>query len=215
PGLAADLRHRFADRPQVHVLEADILQLSLPELAREHGVTHWRVYGNLPYYITSPILHWLFDAIAVVADIHVVAQREVAQRLAAPPGRRDYGYLSVVTQFHTRPQILAAIPRGAFRPPPQVESALVRLVPPGEQAALRISQPQEFLRFVAACFRQKRRTLRSNLRAAYGAAAVEEALAQMALAPRARAEELSLRALAQLYHRLTPRPGVVVRSEGV
>ncbi|MGH9787658.1 MAG: 16S rRNA (adenine(1518)-N(6)/adenine(1519)-N(6))-dimethyltransferase RsmA [Candidatus Acidiferrales bacterium] len=199
--LAAELRPQLAALANVQLLEADILKVSLEALAQEHGVERWRVYGNLPYYITSPILHQLFQARTVVGDIHIVIQREVAERLCAAPGNRDYGYLSVATQFYTQPEILMAVPRGAFRPPPKVESSLVRLVPPGKSAALGIEDDAAFLRFVQACFRQKRRTLRANLRARYGAR-VEKALAALELAPRARAEELWLEQLAALYRAL-------------
>jgi len=199
--LAAELRPQLGALTNVQLLEADILKVSLEALAREQGVERFRVYGNLPYYITSPILHRLFEARAAVADIHIVLQREVAERLCAAPGSRDYGYLSVVTQFYTHPEILMPIPRGAFRPPPKVESSLLRLLPPGKGATLGIADEVTFLRFVQACFRQKRRTLRANLRARYGAR-VEEALATLGLEPRARAEELSLEQLASLYRAL-------------
>jgi len=196
--LAAELRPQLAALANVHLVEADILKVSLEALVQEHGLERWRVYGNLPYYITSPILHRLFEARRAVADVHIVIQREVAQRLCAASGSRDYGYLSVVTQFYTQPEILMPVPRGAFRPPPKVESSLVRLTPPGKKAALGLPDDVAFLRFVQACFRQKRRTLRANLRAGYGAR-VEKALAALGLAPRARAEELPLEQLARLY----------------
>jgi 16S rRNA (adenine1518-N6/adenine1519-N6)-dimethyltransferase len=199
--LVAALRPELSALANVQLLEADILKVSLEALAREHGVERWRVYGNLPYYITSPILHRLFDARAAVADIHIVIQREVAERLCAAPGRRDYGYLSVATQFYTRPDILLPVPRGAFRPPPKVESSLVRLQLPGKNATLGINDENVFLGFVQACFQQKRRTLRANLRSRYGAR-VEKALAALELAPRARGEELSLEQLAALHRML-------------
>lgn len=197
--LAEILRTRLAGFPRARVVEDDVLRTSLPALAREVGCGRWRVYGNLPYYITSPILQHLLAATAVIADIQVVVQREVAERLVAGPGGRDYGYLSVLTQFHAAAEILQSIPRGAFRPPPQVESALVRLLPPGKQAALGVGDPKDFLRFVGACFRQKRKTLRNNLRALYGPELVQVALADAGLDARARAEELPLEAFVRLY----------------
>src|SRR3989304_2598351 len=130
PKLVAALRAQLAGFPRARVVESDILETRLDTLAREAGVARWRVYGNLPYYITSPILQHLFASIELIADIHIVVQREVAERLAARPASRDYGYLSVLAQFYTTPEILLAIPRGAFRPPPKVESVLVRLAPP-------------------------------------------------------------------------------------
>jgi 16S rRNA (adenine1518-N6/adenine1519-N6)-dimethyltransferase len=199
--LAAALRPLLSALANVTLVEADVLKVSVEELAQEHGVERWRVYGNLPYYITSPILHRLFEARAAVADIHIVIQREVAERLCAAPGSRDYGYLSAVTQFYGRPETLLPLPRGAFRPPPKVESSLVRLRLPGKDAALGLTDEDAFLRFVQACFEHKRRTLRANLRGRYGAR-VEKALAGLELAPLARAEELSLERLAALYRAL-------------
>ena len=199
--LAAELRPQLAALANASLIEADILKVALETLASENKVERFRVYGNLPYYITSPILHRLFESRAAVADIHILIQREVAERLCTAPGSRDYGYLSVVTQFYTRAEILMPVARGAFRPPPKVESSLVRLVPPGKSAGVGVEDDDAFLRFVQACFRQKRRTLRANLRARFGAR-VEKALAALGLAPRARAEELPLEQLAGLYHTL-------------
>ena len=203
PRLAAALREALEQFPSARLIERDVLEVSLADVALESYINRWRVYGNLPYYITSPILHQLFEAVEYLEDVHIVIQREVAERLVAHPGSRDYGYLSVITQFYTTPEVLLPIPRGAFRPPPKVDSALVRLAPPGAQARLEV-EPEGFLRFVQSCFRQKRRTLRANLRARYGAR-VEAALAALKLQPRARAEELSLDQFAVLHHALEPR----------
>jgi 16S rRNA (adenine1518-N6/adenine1519-N6)-dimethyltransferase len=93
--LASALRGRLSGLPSARVVEGNILQISLAEVARELGCERLRVYGNLPYYITSPILQHLFASIAVIADVHVVVQREVADRVVAVPGGREYGYLSV------------------------------------------------------------------------------------------------------------------------
>ena len=197
--LAGALRERLLSFPGARVLEADILQLDVESLARELGTTKLRVYGSLPYYITSPILRRLFDSLAVVEDIYVIVQREVAERLVAKPRGSDYGYLSVLTQFHTEPELMFVVPRGAFRPAPKVDSALVRLAPPGARAKLQIADAQEFVRFLGACFRLKRKTLRNNLRPALPAARLQEALAEVELAPHARAEELPLGSLARLF----------------
>ena len=204
PKLATGLRTLLRRFPQARVVEGDILDVSLAALAEEMGCPRLRVYGNLPYYITSPILHHLFASLRVIADIHVMVQAEVADRLVAVPGGRDYGYLSVLTQWHTTPEILLSVSRGAFQPPPQVESALVRLTPPGKGTALDLGRPEEFFRFVGTCFHHKRKTLRNNLRASYPAPQVEAALAEAGLDSRARAEELSLDQFARLYRLLHP-----------
>lgn len=210
--LVGTLRARLSAFPRSRVVEADILETSLPALADEMGCARWRVYGNLPYYITSPILQHLFRAAEIIGDIHVVVQREVAERLAASPGGRDFGYLSVLTQFHATAEILQRIPRGAFRPPPQVESALVHLTPPGKQPLLGVAEPESFLRFVQVCFHQKRKTLRNNLRGLYEPGRVQEALAELGLDARARAEELELEEFARLYRILSGAGHSVVGS---
>ena len=133
--LAENLRQRVvshpAEWPGVEVVEGDVLQLDLAKLGGER----FRVYGNLPYYITSPILHHLFRFADRIASIHAVMQFEVAARIVARPGRRSYGYLSAACQFYTQPEILLRIPPGAFRPPPRVTSALVRMALPGERVS--------------------------------------------------------------------------------
>lgn len=194
--LAAHLRRSLEPHANAQVVEADILKLSLEELARGRRL---RVYGSLPYYITSPILQKLFQASEDIADVHIIIQREVAERLVARPGSRDYGYLSALTQLHAAAEILEALPRSGFRPPPRVDSALVRLVPPGARPGLGLADREDFLRFLQACFRHKRKTLVNNLRPRSSPAALAEALAAMGRGSHARAEELSLEQLAKLY----------------
>ncbi|MFQ5778343.1 MAG: 16S rRNA (adenine(1518)-N(6)/adenine(1519)-N(6))-dimethyltransferase RsmA [Terriglobia bacterium] len=205
PELAQGLRVRLAEFPHARVIESDILKVSLDELAQQMGCARYRVYGNVPYYITSPILRHLFRASGVIADMHLVVQREVAERLVATPGGRDYGYLSVLTQFHATAEILQSVPRGAFRPQPQVDSALVQLVPPGRQTELGIKEPEKFLRFLQTCFQQKRKTLVNNLRGSVERAQVEQVLTEAGLDRRARAEKLSLEDFSRLFRRLGQR----------
>ncbi|MGH9862667.1 MAG: 16S rRNA (adenine(1518)-N(6)/adenine(1519)-N(6))-dimethyltransferase RsmA [Candidatus Acidiferrales bacterium] len=209
PKLAETLRERLGGLPGARVVEADILAVSPANLVKEISCPRLRVYGSLPFYITSPILRHLFAALEAIEDIHVVVQHEVAQRLAAHPGGRDYGYLSVLTQFHATPEVLLHIPRGAFRPVPQVDSALVRLTPPGKQPALGVASREEFLRFVSTCFRQKRKTLRNNLATWLPVAAIEKALVEMGLDVRARAEELGIEDFARVFGTLR-QPGTLV-----
>lgn len=194
-GLVRAAEANPAEWPGVEVVHADVLQLDLPKLAGGE----FRVYGNLPYYITSPILTSLFGSADSIRSIHIVIQLEVAARIAAKPGGRDYGYLSAACQFYSRPEILLRIPPGAFRPPPKVASALVRMNLPGERAALGISDEARFLKFVGVCFEQKRKTLRNNLRAFASAQRIAEALSACGLRPDARAEQLSLAKFSQLF----------------
>ncbi|HUJ32503.1 MAG TPA: 16S rRNA (adenine(1518)-N(6)/adenine(1519)-N(6))-dimethyltransferase RsmA [Candidatus Acidoferrum sp.] len=186
------------DWPGIEVVHADVLETNLAELGGEK----FRVYGNLPYYITSPILHQLFLAAGHIESIHIVVQLEVAARIAAKPSRHDYGYLSVACQFYANPEIVMKIPPGAFRPIPRVTSALVQMTLPGQRAWLDISDEKRFLGFVHICFSQKRKTLRNNLRAIASDERIYEALAERGLPAHTRAEQLTVAQLASLFKNL-------------
>jgi 16S rRNA (adenine1518-N6/adenine1519-N6)-dimethyltransferase len=198
PPLVEALRRLAREMPNIEVVAGDVLALDLDRVAPGRV----RVYGNLPYYITSPILSRLFAHADRIASIHVVIQLEVAVRITARPGRRDYGYLSVLSQFYSQPEILLRLPPGAFRPRPKVASALVAMRMPGARAALGITDEAGFLKFVQVCFAQKRKTLANNLRAVFHAERVDALLRATKIPPKARAEELSVAELAAL-HRIT------------
>jgi 16S rRNA (adenine1518-N6/adenine1519-N6)-dimethyltransferase len=225
PPLAESLRERVQADPQswpgVEIVEGDVLATDIPALVEGR----FRVYGNLPYYITSPILHRLFDDAGRIDSIHIVIQLEVAERIVARPGCRDYGYLSAACQFYTKPEIALRLPPGAFRPPPKVTSALVQMTLPGERAGLPIppSDEKQFLEFIQRSFSQKRKTLRNNLRSALksGLSAspsslengpppcptlpddqIHQALASSGIRPDARAEQLTLTQFAALFTQL-------------
>jgi 16S rRNA (adenine1518-N6/adenine1519-N6)-dimethyltransferase len=211
PAFLPSLRHLSKQFPNLNVVPGDILEADIVAIAAGRRI---RIYGNLPYYITSPILHHLFTFADLIDEIHVVIQTEVAQRLAAQPGTRDYGYLSVVTQFYTRPEFVFEIPRGAFNPPPEVTSALVTLRLPGERVKLSLSSgapppkgvqadsspdaETHLLDFVKLCFSKKRKTLVNNLRALAKPDRVRAALTSLNLRPDARAEQLPVTQLAAL-----------------
>jgi 16S rRNA (adenine1518-N6/adenine1519-N6)-dimethyltransferase len=195
PRLARRLREVTAPYKNVEVVEGDVMAIDLKKLT---GGARFSAYGNLPYYITSPILHRLFEHAEQIAAIHIVIQFEVAVRIVAPPRRRDYGYLSVVSQWFSRPEIAFRIPPGAFRPPPKVASALVSLRMPGERANHRVEDEGAFLEFVKECFAQKRKTLRNNLRARLGES-TEAVLRHAGLPADARAEQLTLPQFAALF----------------
>jgi 16S rRNA (adenine1518-N6/adenine1519-N6)-dimethyltransferase len=195
PKFIAGLRHLAKQFPNLNVVPGDILTADLAAIAAGRRI---RIYGNLPYFITSPILHHLFTFADLIDEIHIVIQTEVAHRVAAQPGTRDYGYLSVVTQFYTRPEFVFEIPREAFNPPPEITSALVTLRLPGERAKLSLGDPSRFLDFVKLCFSKKRKTLVNNLRTLAKPDRVREALASLNLRPDARAEQLTVSQFAAL-----------------
>lgn len=196
--LAANVRAYPAKWPGIEVVSADVLTLSLNELVRDR----FRIYGNLPYYITSPILHRVFRYAEQIQSIHVVIQLEVAARIVARPGRREYGYLSGLCQFYTKPEIVVRIPPGAFRPSPRVASALLRMDLPGERAQLGLPDEDRFLEFLRVCFSQKRKTLRNNLRAMADHNRIHTALEKLNLRLDARAEQLSLAQFAAVFRSL-------------
>lgn len=190
-------------RTNLQVVPGDVLQTDLVALA---GGRRIRIYGNLPYYITSPILHHFFEYADKIDEIHIVIQLEVAQRLTARPGNKLYGYLTVATQFYCRPEFALRLPRGAFRPPPEVGSALVSLRFPGERAKLGIADEPAFLEFVKSCFAQKRKTLSNNLRALTPPEKVRALLKELNLREDARAEQLSVAQFARLYQAISSAP---------
>jgi len=200
PAFIAGLRRLAQKFPNLSVVPGDILEADLAAIASGRRIF---IYGNLPYYITSPILQHLFTFADLIDEIHVVIQSEVAARLAAQPGTRDYGYLSVLTQLYARPEFVFELPRDAFSPPPEVTSALVTLRFPGERAKLRLADESRFLDFVKLCFSQKRKTLVNNLRSLAKPPAIRETLASLNLRPDSRAEQLSLSQFAALFRHLS------------
>ena len=201
--LVGGLRKMAASQPNLTVVSGDVLQTDLATLA--HG-RPLRIYGNLPYYITSPILHHFFAFADRIDEAHIVIQLEVAQRLTARPGNKLYGYLSVATQFYCQPDFALRLPRGAFRPPPEVGSALVSLRFPGERTKLAIGDDQAFLQFVKTCFAQKRKTLSNNLRAIVAPDELRALLKDLKLREDARAEQLTVAQFATLYKTISSAP---------
>jgi 16S rRNA (adenine1518-N6/adenine1519-N6)-dimethyltransferase len=200
PPLIATLERLATRYPNLTVKPGDVLQADLAAIAAGRRI---KLYGNLPYYITSPILHRFFESADLIDEIHIVIQLEVALRLVAQPRTRDYGYLSVLTQYFSRPAIALKLPPGAFQPPPEVDSALVSLKLPGENAKLQLSNSDRFLAFVKDCFAQKRKTLVNNLRGAAEPKRIHQALRELHLGATARAEELSVSQLAELCGKLS------------
>ncbi len=198
--LARVLQQKFSNKPGIEVLEADILRSDLATICRRYQRERCFVFGNLPYYITSPILHHLLDFSGSISGMGLVVQREVADRLSALPGSRHYGYLTVLTQLHTNPRIEFGIPPGAFSPPPKVDSALVTFQMKGTQ--LPAAQRKALLEFVKLCFAHKRKNLLNNLAPVYSRPRVETELAGLKLPQSIRAEQLAVEQFERLLARL-------------
>jgi 16S rRNA (adenine1518-N6/adenine1519-N6)-dimethyltransferase len=209
--LAAQLRMKFALRPNVEIIEGDILAIDFSTLfgpkpgSMRPGIDFKpepvRVVGNLPYYITSDILLRLFAHRQYFETIVIMLQREVAERLAAAPGSSDYGLLSATAQLYARVDSLFTLPPGAFSPPPKVHSTVVRLTLAPRIESLRVAE-KEFINFLKLSFGQKRKTLWNNLKTQYAPDVLRTALDKTAVKPTVRAEALSLEKSAALFRAL-------------
>ena len=185
--LVEGLRAKFAGEGRLEIVHADVLGVDL---------TQWGpapISGNLPYYITSPILEK--TVCLNVPRLIFLMQKEVAERLVAVPRTREYGYLTLQTRLFADAKMLFEVKPGAFRPPPRVDSAVVQLTP--RKLDLGELDRKAFLRFLSTSFRQKRKTLRNNLAALYGREIVDTW-------PEAgmRAEQLTLEQFVEMFRRL-------------
>lgn len=209
---AIELDHELALRLQVRfsaetlagkftVVEQDVLSFDFAAAVAEAG-HKLPVAGNLPYYITSPILLKLAENHASLDRAVLMVQREVADRVTANPGSRDYGLLSVTAQMYGPAEKLFTLPPEAFSPPPEVHSTVFRWRFAPRFAELGVPD-EAFLRFARMAFAQKRKTLANNLRAGgFSAEAIQPVLAAAGIAPSARAEALAIEELVAVFTRL-------------
>src|SRR5262249_52556528 len=192
--LAAILRERYADNPAVDVIEADVLTVDLGDAAGGP----FRLVGNVPYYITTPILFHALEAPRPDLAVYLV-QREVAERIVAEPGTKDYGALSVNVQAVARAKLLFRVAPGSFLPPPKVESAVIR-IEPRPDPVVEVTDEPEFRRFVQAAFGMRRKQMRRVLRSLWSVSAerADEILLSCRIDPTARPETLSPQDFADL-----------------
>lgn len=192
--LVPYLRDRYREAGNVEVIERDVLEVNLGEV----GGSEFLLAGNVPYYITTPILFRALEPPRPARAVYLV-QREVAERIAAPPGSRTYGALSVNVQAVARAELVARVPAGAFRPPPAVESAIVRLTPRPDPV---VDQSLEaaFRSLVQDAFGLRRKQMRRVVRtvAHLGVDAADQVLAAAAIDPEVRPETLSPEDFARL-----------------
>lgn len=214
--LAAQLRMKFALYPNVEIIEGDVLAIDFSTLfgpkpgASRPGLVQTPepvpVVGNLPYYITSDILLRLFEFRQCFSTIVIMVQKEVADRLAATPGTRDYGLLSATAQLYAKVERLFTLPPGAFSPPPKVHSSVVRLTMSPRVNALNVDE-EGFITFLKLSFGQKRKTLWNNLKTEYAPDLLKEALREAGVKPTVRAETLPLEKSAAIFRALASRNG--------
>jgi len=169
---------------ELTIVNRDVLRVDFTELADGQPI---RLVGNLPYNISSPILFHALEHAAVVSDMHFMLQKEVVDRMAAGPGSKVFGRLSVMLQAYCEVTSLFVVPPGAFRPPPKVDSAVVRLVP-RDPANIDIKDHKRFAEVVKAAFGQRRKTLRNALNNVVSA----EQFVAAGVRPDARAEQLDV-----------------------
>lgn len=202
--LAEELRKDFAEKPNVEIVQANFLDISLSEFLTSGNSRiseQARVVGNIPYYITSDILLRLFEQHESVDTIIVMVQREVADRLVAEPGSRDYALLTVTAQLFADAERLFTLPPSAFRPPPQVHSSVLRMRIAPKAQTLGVDS-RAFLTFCKLAFAQKRKTLFNNLRGHFSPEEVRRVLHSAAVPGDVRAEALSVKQLAEIYRNL-------------
>jgi 16S rRNA (adenine1518-N6/adenine1519-N6)-dimethyltransferase len=181
--LIEPLREKAQAHGKLTILHADVLETDLAALAGDKKV---RLAGNLPYYVSSPILFHCLDHARAIQDMHFMLQKEVVDRMAAAPGSKTYGRLSVMLQLACTVEPLLRVPAGAFRPPPKVESAVVRLIPRPESQLPEVPLMPAIANIVRAAFGQRRKTLANALSGTLDADAIRAA----GIDPRARAETL-------------------------
>ncbi|MEY8427105.1 16S rRNA (adenine(1518)-N(6)/adenine(1519)-N(6))-dimethyltransferase RsmA [Lachnospiraceae bacterium 46-15] len=196
------LEETLAGYGNVDVIHADVLKLDIGQLVREqNGGRPIKVVANLPYYITTPIIMGLFESHVPIESITVMVQKEVALRMQALPGTKDYGALSLAVQYYAEPYLAANVPPNCFMPRPNVGSAVIRLIRHKEP---RISVKDEALMFriIRASFNQRRKTLQNGLNNSPEISAskeqIAEAIAALGLAPGVRGEALTLEQFAAL-----------------
>lgn len=189
--LASSLSERCGFPRNLEVIHADILNVDVSDYVRESNAHQSVIVGNLPYYITSPILRSVFSTRRCFRAATFLMQEEVADRVLAQRGSGSYCYLSCWCQLHSKPAKLLAVPPEAFSPAPRVRSAVVRFELSADDP------PDGLLEFVGACFQAPRKTLRNNLSGRY-----PKALLAVDPASRLRAEQLTLDELTEMWRRL-------------
>ena len=193
--LVVLLQERFADRPNISIHSCDALRANIPEMTSQRP---FRLIGNLPYNISTPLIFHVLQWNKLVIDMHFMLQKEVVDRMAAPPGSRTYGRLSVMTQFRCKVTPLFDVRPESFSPVPRVSSSIVRLQPLAEPP-YDAGSFESLQKVVTGAFSKRRKTLRNSLREILNA----EQILACDIDPGQRAEQLSLSQFAALARSLT------------
>ena len=198
--LAKRLRHHPFNGDKLTVIEQDAMTFDCTSLLKSmpYEGKKLRVFGNLPYNISTPLMFHLFDHADSIADMHFMLQKEVVNRLAAGPGTKNYGRLSVMTQYYCHVIPVLNVPPGAFKPPPKVDSAVVKLVPHATPP-VEVNSLNTLERVCAQAFNQRRKTIRNSLKDCL----TEAQISELGIDPTCRAEVLSLKDFATLANAVT------------
>lgn len=202
------LKETLSEYQNIIILQEDILKTDIQKIAEKYNQGRpIKIVANLPYYITSPIIMGLFESHAPIASITVMVQKEVASRMQAVPGTKDYGALSIAVQYYAMPYIAANVPPNCFLPRPNVGSAVIRLTR-HTQSPVKVKDETLMFRLIRASFNQRRKTLLNGLSNAaelsFHKSEIEQALTDCGLPPSIRGEALTLEQFAELADALYP-----------
>lgn len=206
PDMLTVLRGELGGVDNVDIEACDALRYDL-RMAARWGQCKLTVCGNLPYHIAAPLLFRILDARDVVRCAVVMVQKEMADRIVAPPGGKDYGALGVMIRTYADVTTVAKVGAGSFVPPPKVDSTVIKIIPlPDAQPRVPIADAKHYSNVVHAAFGQRRKTLRNALRAVFDEAAVDAALASTAIDGVRRGETLDIAEFGRLAAALAAAP---------
>ena len=211
------LQETLKECPNVKVIHGDILKIDVKAIADEYNEgCPLHVIANLPYYITTPIIMGLFESGVPLKSITIMVQKEVADRMKAEPGTKDYGALSLAVQYYAEPYLVANVPPNCFIPRPNVGSAVIRLTR-HEQPPVQVADEKLMFRLIRAAFNQRRKTLANSLNNSpelfFPKEQIQEAIAALDVSPSVRGEALSLEQFAQLANLLSKKRVQVSEEE--
>lgn len=217
--LLSILEETLADFSNVTVIHGDILKINLTQLVHNlFDDLSFKVVANLPYYITTPIIMGILERGVPFESITVLVQREVAERMVASPGNKDYGALSVAVQYYTVPRVVGKVPASVFIPPPKVDSMIITLEKRSEPS-VHVEDRRLFFEIVHAAFAKRRKTLINNLMSAGGELKgwtrqeIEEVLNQCGIDPQRRGETLSFEEFAFIANRILSKKKGLLHNE--
>lgn len=202
-GMEIPLREALQEAPNASILFADILSINLETQIKEalhlEELTSFKVCGNIPYNITSPIIFSLLESCPHLVQAVLMIQKEVAERLRAKPGSKDYGLLTLTTSYYCDVEYITTVSKHCFYPRPEVESAVISLTPLREKR-LKVADENRLFSFMRACFQKRRKTMLNNCSSYFrlNKEEVTPVLARIGVSPQARPENLCLAQYAQI-----------------